>query len=316
MEDKKHQAYLHGHRGVVKTRLMWYDLCQWLYVASVLKCVDSQLADIDPSEGTTALDTTHAVRTSISYPSKLSLGLYNRGVMETEIHRLSLGLTNCYLIKQEGLILVDAGNPNKGKSFLKQLKDLSIEPKDVSLILATHGHWDHIGSIGELKDLTGCEIAVNEHEKDWLELGLKPIPPAISLWGKILSILSKIYMPFVKLTPTSVDLVLEDKEFPLESYGIYGKVVYTPGHSLGSMSLLLDTGDAFVGDLAMNGLPVRIGPGMPAFAEDAVALKESWRLVLDKGAKQIYPGHGKPFKAEELEKAFLKESRTPLPSKG
>lgn len=225
--------------------------------------------------------------------------------METEIHRLSLGLTNCYLIKQEGLILVDAGSPKKGKNFLKQLKDLSIKPEDVSLILVTHGHCDHIGSLSELKDLTNCEVAVNLHEKEVLELGLKPMPPAINFAGKILRMQFKICMPFIKLVPASVDLVLDDKEFSLESYGIYGKVVYTPGHTLGSISLLLDTGDAFVGDSIVNVIP-RIGPRMPALSEDVVALKESWRLIMDKGARQIYPGHGKPFKAGELEKALRK----------
>jgi len=232
--------------------------------------------------------------------------------METEIHRLSFGLgfVNCYLIKQEGLILVDAGIPNKGRSLLKQVRDLSIEPKDVSLILITHGHLDHIGSLDELKTLISCKVAVNEHEKDWLELGRKPVSPAIGLWGKIINIFSKAFVSLMKLTPTSVDLVLKDEEFSLRSYGIYGKVIYTPGHSLGSMSLLLDTGDAFVGDLVVNGLPLRIGPGMPPSAEDVVAIKESWRLILDKGAKHIYPAHGKPFRAEELEKALLKETRS------
>jgi len=232
--------------------------------------------------------------------------------METHINRLSFGLgfVNCYLIRQEGLIIVDAGLPNKGKSFLKKLNDLSIEPKDVSLILITHGHLDHIGSIGELRALTSCKIAVSEYEKDWLELGLKPISPAISLLGKTMNIFSKAYTSFVKSTPTSVDLVLNDDELSLESYGIYGKVIYTPGHSPGSMSLLLDTGDAFVGDLVVNGLPLRIGPGMPHSAVDVVAVKESWRLILDKGAKHIFPGHGKPFRAEELEKALLKETHS------
>ena len=235
--------------------------------------------------------------------------------METQINRLSLGFTNCYLIRQEGLILIDAGLPNKGKRFLNQLKDLSIDSKDVSLILVTHSHFDHIGSISELKALTGCQVAVSQHEKDCLEQGLKLPFPGIGLWGKLLNIFAKIYTPFVKLTPTSVDLVLEDKEFSLEPYGISGKVIYTPGHSLGSMSLLLDTGDAFVGDLVMNGLPMRIGPGMPVFGIDAVAIKESWRLLLDMGAKQIYPGHGKPFNAGELEKALLKETRSSSLSK-
>ena len=51
------------------------------------------------------------------------------------------------------------------------------------------------------------------------------------------------------------------------------------------MSLLLDSGEAFVGDLAMSGFPKMIGKGMPVFAEDVVAVKESWRLLLSRGAR-------------------------------
>jgi glyoxylase-like metal-dependent hydrolase (beta-lactamase superfamily II) len=190
--------------------------------------------------------------------------------VETEIHKLSLGPCNCYLIKEEGLILVDAGSPNQGKKFLKALRDLSIEPADISLVLLTHGHWDHIGSANELKILTGSKV----------EQGLTPLPPAISLVGRVVALIMKMSMPLAKLSSTSVDIILEDTEFSLGTFGIHGRVLYTPGHSSGSMSLLLDTGEAFVGDSAMNGLPLRIGPGMPAFAEDVGALRESWRLLL------------------------------------
>jgi len=206
------------------------------------------------------------------------------------------------LIREEGLILVDAGSPNQGKRFLKALRDLSIDAEDISLILLTHGHWDHIGSANELKSLTDGKVAINQHEKDWVEQALKRLPPAISLGGKILAPIIKMSMPLVKFPGTSVDIVLEDTEFSLEPYGIHGKVLYTPGHSSGSMSLLLDTGEAFVGDLAMSGFPLRTGPGMPAFAEDIGALKESWRSLLTRGAKWIYPAHGKPFRAEVLER--------------
>jgi glyoxylase-like metal-dependent hydrolase (beta-lactamase superfamily II) len=220
--------------------------------------------------------------------------------VETEIHKLSLGPCNCYLIKEEGLILVDAGSPNQGKKFLKALRELSIEPADISLVLLTHGHWDHSGSANELKTLTGSKVAINQHEKEWVEQGLTPLPPAISLVGRVLALIMKMSMPLAKLSSTSVDIILEDTEFSLGPFGIHGRVLYTPGHSSGSMSLLLDTGEAFVGDSAMNGLPLRIGPGMPAFAEDVGALRESWRLLLTKGAKWIYPAHGKPFKADVL----------------
>jgi len=222
--------------------------------------------------------------------------------MPTQIHRLSLGVCNCYLIKQEGLILVDAGAPNQGKKFLKELEGLSIKPKDISLILLTHGHWDHIGSANELKSLTNGKVAINQREKDWLEYALKPLPPGIGLWGKTLAVMLKMSRPFIKFPGTSADLVLEDEDFSLESYGIHGKVLHTPGHSSGSMSLLLDTGDAFVGDLAFNGFPMRIGVGMPAFGDDAGTIRESWRLLLTRGAKRIHPAHGKLFQATALEK--------------
>ena len=229
--------------------------------------------------------------------------------MKTEIHRLSLGLstrleppTSCYLIREEGLVLVDAWYPNKAKKFLKETKDLSLEPQDISLILVTHGHWDHIGSLHELKRLTGAAVAINHREKDWVEEALKPLSPGIGLWGKVFAAVSEIVTFFVSFPGTSVDIVLEDEGLSLESYGIRGQVLHTPGHTLGSMSLLLDTGDAFVGDLAMIGLPVIKRPGMPFCAEDVSAVKESWRLLLSRGARWIYPAHGKPFKADVLEK--------------
>jgi hydroxyacylglutathione hydrolase len=220
--------------------------------------------------------------------------------VNTEILPLPLGPTICYLVKEEGLILVDGGFPNRGRQFLKKTKQLSIQPKDISLLLLTHGHWDHIGSAYEIRALTGCQVAINYREKDWVAKALKPIPPVTSVWGKVWDLILRPYALLVDFPGTSVDLVLEDNEFSLEAHGIHGKVLYTPGHSLGSMSLLLNTGDAFVGDSAMNGFPMRIGPGMPLFAEDSQLLKKSWRLLLENGAKRIYPAHGRPFQADAL----------------
>ena len=219
-----------------------------------------------------------------------------------DIFRLSSRGVNCYLIRDEGLVLVDGGMPNTGSRLLKQLRDSSIEPEDVTLLFVTHGHGDHIGSASQLKAATGCEVAINHREKDWLEQGLKVTPPGVGLWGKVMALFSRVYSRLVKFPGVAADLVLEDEDFSLEPFGIHGKLVHTPGHTAGSMSLLLDSGEAFVGDLAMNGLPLRLGPGMPAVAEDTATVKESWRLLLDRGAVWIYPAHGKPFKAEILEK--------------
>jgi glyoxylase-like metal-dependent hydrolase (beta-lactamase superfamily II) len=73
---------------------------------------------------------------------------------------------------------------------------------------------------------------------------------------------------------------------------------------MGSVSVLLVTGDAFVGDLAMNGLPMRIGLGLPIFAEDLQKVKRIWQVLLEKGTKTVYPAHGKPFPADAIRRAL------------
>jgi len=117
-----------------------------------------------------------------------------------------------------------------------------------------------------------------------LEKGLKFDPPGATIWGKILMKAVPIIMPLVKIPSTSVDVVIGDEGFSLHEYGIRGEVIHTPGHSPGSICLLLATGDVFVGNLAMNTFPFRLTPGLPIFAEDMQQVKESWKLLLDKGA--------------------------------
>jgi glyoxylase-like metal-dependent hydrolase (beta-lactamase superfamily II) len=88
----------------------------------------------------------------------------------------------------------------------------------------------------------------------------------------------------------------------MEPNGIHGKALYTPWHTSGSMSILLDSGEAFVGDQAVGGLPQCLSPYTSIFLEDANQVKASWRLLLELGAKWIYPANGKPFKSEILAK--------------
>jgi glyoxylase-like metal-dependent hydrolase (beta-lactamase superfamily II) len=113
-----------------------------------------------------------------------------------------------------------------------------------------------------------------------------------------------MFLPLVLIPGTNVDIVIGDEGLSLDEYGVSGKVVYTPGHSSGSVSVLLETGDAFVGDMAMNMFPLRLSPGLPIFAEDLGKVKESWKLLLDQGAKMIYPVHGKPFSADIIRNAL------------
>jgi len=225
--------------------------------------------------------------------------------MNVSIHPITLGLDICYIIQGEGIIMIDGGTPKQAKRFMEALERLSVKPGDIHLIVLTHGHWDHIGSAKEIKEITGAPIALHRQEKDWLEKSLKPLPPGVTTWGHIFVKIMAMFMPLVHIPATDVNIVLGDEELSLIEYGIPGKIIYTPGHSMGSVSVLLETGDAFVGDLAMSRFPLRLSPGLPILAEDMRKVRESWKLLLDKGAKTVYPAHGKPFSVDIIRRALL-----------
>jgi glyoxylase-like metal-dependent hydrolase (beta-lactamase superfamily II) len=225
--------------------------------------------------------------------------------MGAKIYSITLGLGSCHIIQDQGVIAIDTGNPKKGKEFLKGLEEASIKPEEVNLIVLTHGHFDHIGSTAEIKELTGAKVAMHQNEQAWLEKGLKPMPPGVTRWGKFLSgFITAVMIPFVHIPPTEVDLVLSDEGLSLTEYGVAGKIMYTPGHSSGSVSVLLDSGEAFVGDLAMNKLPMRRGPGLPVFAEDWAKVQESWKMLLEQGIQTVYPAHGEPFSIDIIKDAL------------
>jgi len=224
--------------------------------------------------------------------------------MSVTIHPVLLGFGHCYILRGKKAIMIDAGSPKQAKGFKRALERLSLRAEDIQLIVLTHGHWDHIGSAKEIKDITGAKLALHGHEKDWLEAGLAPLPPGVTAWGRLFTKIMALFMPRVHIPATSVDIVLGDEEFSLTEYGIPGKIMYTPGHSRGSVSVLLETGEAFVGDLAMSGFPLRLGPGLPILAEDLQTVRASLRLLMAAGAETVYPAHGQPFPVDILRKAL------------
>jgi len=226
--------------------------------------------------------------------------------MSLQIHTIKLGFDQCYLIGDKDLIMIDAGQPNKRKQFLKKLANLGIKPEQIKLIIITHGHWDHIGSAKDIKELTGAKIAMHKNEKEWLEKSIINLPPGVTVWGKIFSKIMSLFKPLIKIPSTKVDIVLDNKSVSLNEYGIAGFIEFTPGHSSGSVSIILKTGEAFVGDLLMNKFPLRMSPGLPIFAEDLSKVKQSLELLLEKGIRKIYPAHGKSFNAYIIHKGLKK----------
>jgi len=220
--------------------------------------------------------------------------------MAINIYPISMGFDTIYAVRGEGVILIDGGDPQRIERLKEGVERASIKPEDIRLIILTHGHWDHIGSAKDIKAWTGAKIMLHQRDMHFLDETHPSQPPGFTLWGKTIIAILKLYTQFVHIPTFEVDIVAGDEEISLEEYGIPGRVVYTPGHSWGSVSILLDSGEAFVGDLAMNMPPMRLNPGLAIFGDDILLVKKSLRKLLDKGAKTIYPAHGKPFPVERL----------------
>lgn len=230
--------------------------------------------------------------------------------MGISIYPLDFGFNQCYIIQSNtAAIMIDSGLPNKAKEFKKALEEIKMTPNNIKLIILTHGHIDHIGSAKDIKDITGAKIAMHKADIEHIDESKwrKKLPKGIGIWGKTFSGLMHTWAHFVKLKPFEVDLIVDDEGMPLTDFGIPGKIVHTPGHTAGSISVILGSGEAFVGCMAQNRasiymMPLRLSPGLPVLADDIEKVKESWKTILTPEIKTIYPGHGKPFPAEKIRK--------------
>ena len=165
-------------------------------------------------------------------------------------------------------LLMDLGWPGTMSRMLAYLTRMDVPLEQIRYGLATHYHIDHAGLAQELKR-AGVPLLVLDVQV--------PAIQAMKTW--------------IKPQDNYVDITLQDNvtiSFPesrsvLERIGIAGEIVHTPGHSDDSVSLLLDDGSVFTGDLTH-----------PAFAgeADAEIVAASWRLLRDRGATRVYPGHG------------------------
>jgi len=166
-------------------------------------------------------------------------------------------------------LLVDLGWPGTMGKMRANLDRMGIPLREIRYGLATHYHIDHAGLAQELKE-AGVPLLVLDQQV--------PAIPLMKKWIKLADHYRDLSMD------GNVIVSISECRSVLDQIGLAGEILHTPGHSEDSVSLLLDDGSAFTGDL----------PPLHFVGEDdaAAVVSASWDLLRQRGATQVYPAHG------------------------
>jgi len=183
--------------------------------------------------------------------------------------------TNFWVVSAgDSRLLVDIGWPGSMGQMRANLKRMNVPLGQIKYALATHYHIDHAG-LGQEFKRAGVPLLVPDVQVAAI--------PLMKTWIKPQDNYLEITLH------DNVVISCAESRALLGEIGIPGEIVPTPGHSDDSVSLLLDDGSVFTGDLTP---PEFVGMENPA------VVAASWQMLRERGATRIYPGHGpvRPFR--------------------
>jgi ribonuclease/clavin/mitogillin len=175
--------------------------------------------------------------------------------------------TNYYLLELgKAYLMVDAGWPGTLPKLENACRCKGVSLKQIAYVLVTHYHPDHAGLVQELK-ARGARLIVMESQVTAIGLMVRYIKPEQHFTE--IDLRDNINLSFA-----------ESRDF-LRKIGLQGQTIATPGHSDDSVTLVLDEGLAFTGDLSM---PKSDNPEDPT--------RKSWARIRALGVNTVYPAHG------------------------
>lgn len=217
---------------------------------------------------------------------------------------LPFGMVNAHIIVgKEGCVLVDTGLPGSESRIRNALARNRLSFADVRLIVVTHAHVDHAGNAALLRRLTRAPLV--GHHGDAQYFSRKALM-AHCPTGAVGSLFLMTPIPREPYSGFEPDIMLADgEELDLGQYGISGTLVHTPGHTSGSISVVLSDREALVGDLVASGMLLgslvpRNRAIRPPFEDDPRAVARELMRLLARGVERFHLGHGGPLRAGEV----------------
>lgn len=161
---------------------------------------------------------------------------------------------NAYLITGDQPTLIDCGSRAGYAALKAALEQFGYKPRDIRRVIATHGHWDHVSGMAQLRMESDAELWLHAADREAIETGD---------WDRTSAFLYGQAFPAVK-----VDRLLQDGEtLAVGPYRMH--VIHTPGHSPGSVSLLTEINGLkllVAGDTLWGGFHPKLGSDLDAWA--------------------------------------------------
>lgn len=172
-----------------------------------------------------------------------------------------------YLIDAaDGKLLIDCGTPEGYEQIKENIRKAGFNPGEITGILGTHGHYDHVGAAHLWKEEFGCKLYLHELDREQVEKADSDKTSAAILYG-------------TKSVPCQVDGLLEEGDIFMQD-DVKIEVLHTPGHTMGSVSFDV-TAEGYrlliAGDSIWGGFCAKIGSN-----------EEAWRQSLDKITSRHY----------------------------
>lgn len=187
------------------------------------------------------------------------------------VSKLKYGNTNTFFVRgTNGGLLIDTDYAGTLSTFYKEIKKHGIKLSDISYVLATHYHPDHIGLISELMK-QGVKLLLVDTQVE-----------SVHFADEIFSRDKRLDYEPINVGNAIIIKCNESRDF-LQSIGIAGEIISTPSHSCDSISFILDDGRCFVGDLE----PIEYLVGY----ENNGRLKRDWNNVMNYNPQILYYAH-------------------------
>lgn len=221
----------------------------------------------------------------------------------SEIFRILGTRCNVYLVRSGAhALLFDSSMKGEAKRLSRRLRNNGVSKLDAMIF--SHTHFDHTGNAAFIRKEFQSPVFVQHEESSFLEQGQTPLPAGTTWVTRgMMRLQEKHGVPAFPYEPCKADYVVND-HLDLREWGFKATLLFTPGHSAGSMCLIIEDEIALVGDTLFRKVPWTV---FPPFADSTEQLIQSWEKLLNTSCQVFLPAHGKVVKRSLLEKCYKKK---------